>query len=352
MRKISPKILIDGREVPYIQGSYQKGGSLTAAVLEFNLPLTYGGRKKLWNKEVTLYMNEFDSTPLFRGWVKRTNPTFNDINIRAEDALGYLLKGGEDSVAKVVLTDTDNVDGLSASAAISKLITKANLDSKLKTDFIGNTTPVVGSTDQAIRGNVNVLNVIKTFLGKAIDTSGTLPRPNIARVIDDGSNSQLIIELESDITSETAQIKHVYTEEDNITSLNIIEKRIPTVITVNGKDGVQGTFTHTSAVSALDRNYFEVNNDAITSPAAAVDFASKIFETNLALQYEYAIETFEGIYLEENDMVMIQTNDPEFSGKYRIIGKNISFSPTSFSVNLMINKRPPVLSQYIATLDN
>ena len=352
MRKISPRILIEGREVDYIDGTFQKGGNLTSATLEFKLPLTYGGRKKLWNKEVTLYINEFDSTPLFRGWVKRTNPDFNDISIRAEDALGYMLKGGESSLAKVVLTDTDNIDGLSASAAIIKLIAKANLDTKLKTDFIGNTTPVVGSTDQAIRGNVKVLDIIKLFLGKAIDTSGTLPRPNIARIIDDGSNSQLIIELESDITSETAVIKQVYTESDNITNLSIIEKRVPTVITVSGKDGVHGTFTHDSAITALDRNYFEVSNEAMTSPAQCVNFATKIFEANLALQYQYGLTTFEGIYLEENDIVMIQTDDPEFSGKYRIIGKNITFSPSSFSIGLTINKRPPVLSEYIASLDN
>ena len=263
-----------------------------------------------------------------------------------------MLKGGGDSLATVVLTDTDNIDGLTASAAIIKLLKKANLDSKIKTDMIGNTTPAVGSTSEPIRGEVKVMDVIKNFLSRALDTSGTLPRPNIARLIDDGSYSQFIIELENDITSETTPIQHIYTEKDNITNISIINRKVPTVVTVTGKNGVRGTFSHTSAIEALDRNYFSVKNDMMTSPAECVDFASKIFEANLLLQYEYGLQTFEGIYLEENDVIMIQTDDPEFSGKYRVIGKSISFSPSSFALTLSINKRPPVLAEYIASLDN
>lgn len=352
MIKISPKILIEGKEIQYLKGDYKLGGNLTAAVLTFSMPIQYAGRMKLWNKEVTMFLNEFDTTPLFRGWIKRTNPTFNEIDIHAEDAFGYLLRGGEKSLAKVVLTDTDNVDGLSASAAITKLLIKAKLYSKLKTDFIGNTSPVVGSTDAPIRGIVNVMDVIKNFLGKALDTSGTLPRPNIAKIIDDGSNSQLVIELESDITSDTALVNHVYTEKDNITNISIINRKVPTIITVTGKKGVRGTFTHDSAIDALDRNYFEVTNDTLSSPAECKEFAAKIFQVNLALQYEYGLKSFEGMYLNENDIVSIITDDPEFSGKYRIIGKDISFSPASFSLTLSINKRPPVLAEYIASLDN
>ena len=352
MRNISPKIFIDGREVDYLEGKYKIAGTLTAATLNFKLPLAYGGRMKLWNKEVTLYLNESDASPIFRGWIKRTNPTFNEIEIRAEDALGYMLKGGEDSVAKIVLTDRDNLDGLTAGAAIQDAIKRAKLDGKLKTDFIGNTTPVVGSTDKPFRGNVNVLDIVKTLLNKAVDTTGTLPRPNIARIIDDGTNSQFVVELESDITSTTANIKKVFTERDNITKLNIINKKVPTVITVNGANNVSATFTHDTAIEALDRNYFEVTNNNLSSPAACLDFAKNLFEANLALQYEYTFETFEGAYLEENDIIKIETDEPEFAGNYRIIGKNINFSPAKFSIKLTINRRPPVLAEYIASLDN
>jgi hypothetical protein len=46
MREITARVCIDGREVDYIEGSYQNDGNLTAATLSFKLPLTMGGMKK------------------------------------------------------------------------------------------------------------------------------------------------------------------------------------------------------------------------------------------------------------------------------------------------------------------
>ena len=83
MPKISPRVAIEGAEVEYIEGSYSQNGGGSAAELSFTLPLTYGGGKKLWNREVTMYLNDQDSTPLFRGWIRRANPTFNEIEILA-----------------------------------------------------------------------------------------------------------------------------------------------------------------------------------------------------------------------------------------------------------------------------
>ena len=354
MKRITPRILIEGREVDYLKGSYTCKGNFTSAILNFTLPLQYGGRKKLWNKEVTFFLNEFDSTPIFRGWIKRTKPTFNDIEIRAEDALGYMLRGGEASLAKIVLTDKDNLDGLTTSAAVVKALQMAKLDTKLKTDMIGNTTPEVGSTDKPLRGNVKVLDVIKDFLSRATLTvkHGTTNAPNIAKIIDDGTNSQLVFEQQKRLDVETSQLQHIYSEGDNIINLSIINRKVPTIITVTGKNGVRGTFSHTSALAAYDRNYLEVANELMKSPAECKAFAAKLFEMNLEYQYEYGLETFEGAYLSENDLIMIQTDDPEFSGKYRVVGKNISFSPSSFALTLSIQNRPPVLAEYIASLDN
>ena len=350
MNVVSPKILIDGEDTDYIDAQYAQPGAMGAATLTFKIPATQGGTRKLWNKEVLLYLNEFDSTPLFRGWVKRTNPTFNDVAIIAEDGFGYMIKGGEAAKASVVLTDTDNIDGLTLGAAVPALLKKAKLDDKIKTDFIGDTSPTVNSVSEPIRGNVSVLDTIKTLLGKAINTSGTLPRPNIAKLIDDGNNSQLVIELESDLDSDP--IVHTYSEHSNIVELNIVNRKVPTIINVTGKNGVQGTFTHDTARSALDRNYLKIENNNLTSPAECKDFAIKLFEANLKNQYEYGMKVLEGAYLNENDVISIQTDDPEYRGNYRVIGKNINLSPTSFEIGLSINKKPPTLAEYISSRDN
>jgi len=352
MIEVTPRVCIEGREVDFLDGSYKSDGGLTAASLTFKLPLTYGGMKRLWNQEVTFFLNDFDSTPMFRGWIKRTNPTFNDIEIYAEDGIGYMLKGGEQSVAKIALTDEVNIDGSSIAGAIIKMFSLAKLDTKIKTDIIGNTSPVIGvSQSEAIRGTIVVLEVIKDLLSKAIDKTGTLPRPNIARLVDDGTYSQFVIELES-IIDDTATIQHVFTERDNIIDLNIINRKVPTIIVVNAQNDQKGTFVHDSALSAYDRSYLEVENSDLKSGAEAKDFASKLFQANLKNQYEYTITTFEGAYLSENDVIRIQTDEPEFSGNYRILGKSVSFSSSAYSVGLVINRKPPTLAEYISSSDN
>ena len=128
------------------------------------------------------------------------NDNFNDIEIYAEDALGYLVKSGDEGNAKVVLTDYENIDGLTVGAAIQNILLKSKLDSKVKTDMVGDTDPVL-ATGEPFRGTVVVLDVIKELLTRAVNNTGTLPRPNLGKLIDDGTNAQFVIELEADIDS-------------------------------------------------------------------------------------------------------------------------------------------------------
>ena len=350
MSKIIPKITIDGREVPYLDGKYQFNGSLTAATLQFTLPLSYAGYKKLWNKEVMFFLNDYDSVPIFRGYIKRVKETLEDVEVFSQDVLGYMLKGGNPEKAKIPLTDNENLDGLTAGAAIKKALELALLNTKVGTDMIGDTTPIISSSSVPLRGTLGVLDVIKELLSRAIDNSGSIPRPNIARVVDDGNTSQLVVELESDL--DTTQIKHVFTEYDNVISFKIVNRKLPTIVIVNGKDKVKGKFSHDGAVEAFDRNYLEVTNESLKSPAECVDFGQKVFRAHLQNQYEYGIETFEGAHLNENDVVRVEATDHRFSGNYRVQGKSISFSADEFSIGIIINRKPPTLAQYILQQDN
>ena len=350
MNEITPEVKIEGVSVDYLEGQYQSTGGLTAATLQFKLPLSYAGYKHLWNKEVELFLKESDAKPIFRGYIKRLKEDFNSVEIYAQDILGYMVKGGNPEKAKIALTDKDNIDGMTAANAIRKAVAMALLNTKVGTDIIGDTTPIISSSRPPLRGTLGVLDIIKQLVSRAVDDSGTVPRPNIVRVVDDGSSSQLVIELESDLDS--AEIKHVFTEYDNITDLKIINKKVPTIVIVNGAGGVKGTFSHDTAIEAFDRNYLEVTNEALKSPAECKDFAQKLFRANLTTQYEYGIETFEGAYLSENDVIRVETEDQKFSGNYRVRGKKISFSPSSFSIGLNINRKPPTLAEYISQQDN
>ena len=64
------------------------------------------------------------------------------------------------------------------------------------------------------------------------------------------------------------------------------------------------------------------------------------------------MEVLEGAYLNENDVIRIETDDPKFTGNYRVIGKAIDFSPSSFTIGLSINRKPPTLAEYIGSRDN
>jgi len=350
MQEITPNIYIDNEQIDYIEGSYNLNGGLTSAELHFEIPKPAGDFRKLWNREVTLYLNEIDTVPIFRGWVTLAEQGLNSLEIRAEDAMGYLVNAGTDSQSSLTLTERDNLDGYTVGAAMVKAISKANLQDKIGTAYIGDTTPRINSVSEPLRGSMTLHAILTELLSKAVDNSGTLPRPNIARLIDDGTNSQLIIELESDIETDT--VVHTYTEQDNIIELSILNRKVPTVITVNGKNDATATFTHTSAMTAFDNNPLEISNDSLGSPAACLDFAQKLFRANLKNQYEYSLVVSEGAYLNENDVIKIVTDDPEYSGNYRVIGKQVDFSPDSSKCGLTINRKPPTLAEYISSKDN
>ena len=347
MKQLIPRIEIEGRPTDFIKGAYTSTGGLTAASLQFTLPLVSDGYRKLWNKEVTFFIG--NSKALFRGYIKRVKENFNEIEVFAQDILGYMVLGGNAEKAKIALTSTDNLDGLTAGAAIKKAISKAQLSSKIGTDVIGDTTPLVSSSRPPLRGTLSVLDIIKQLISRAVDNSGDVPLANIVRVVDDGNTSQLVIELDKSLDSTP---NYVFTEEDNIVDLKIIARKIPTIVVVNGLGKVKGTFVHDSAIEANDRNYLEVKNDNLKSPAECKDFAQKVFRANIETQYEYGITSFEGHSLSENDIIRIDTEDELFSGNYRVRGKKIAFSATSFDIGLNINRKPPTLAEYIVRQDN
>ena len=115
---------------------------------------------------------------------------------------------------------------------------------------------------------MSLKDIIEQLLQRAIDDSGVLPRPNIVKLTDDGQKSQLVIELESNLDS--TEIKHKFSEYDNITNIKIINRKVPTIVIVNGKNKIKGTFSHDSAVAAYDRNYLEITNESLESPAAVI----------------------------------------------------------------------------------
>lgn len=341
MIKDTSEIFIDGKSVEFTQGSLKKRGGSTAAELNFVMPLGQTNYRKYWNKEVTLYLQEGDGVPVFRGRIINSTISANvNVKFRAVDIFGFLTGHQR---ARVSLDDNQNIDGLTAGGSIIKLIRLANLSDTIGTDFLGDTSPII--TNENPRGIVTILTEITSYLKKAVDmTNADLPRQNVIIAKDDGSKGQLRIETMADI--ETATPIKFYSYDKNIISFVAVDRHLPTTIVVKGEKD-SATFTHTSAATAYGDYFFEVTNRKLESKAECMDFAQKIFRANVKAKYEYTLNTFEGVYLEENDVVYITDDETGINGNFRIIGKNITFSPNSFRLQLIINKRPPILGDYL-----
>tara|TARA_Y100000310_G_scaffold162601_1_gene162566 strand:- start:1171 stop:2202 length:1032 start_codon:yes stop_codon:yes gene_type:complete len=342
MPELSSQIFLDGARVDFTAASLKERGGNTAAQLDFMLPTFSPNYRKYWNKEVLAFFNSSDTYPTFRGHIINTTTNAdNSVKFTAVDALGYLTGHTK---AEVVLDDSINIDGLTVGASIIKLIKMANLQNTIGTDYLGDTTPI--ATNTRPRGTVVVLNVITELLNRAIDMSNAdLPRDNIIRVMDDGKTSQLRVEVKNDIEN-TAPVKF-YNYEDNIISFNVKSRDIPTQITVTGKGGAAATFKHSSAEAALGNSTKSISNPILESRTECMDFAQKVFLANIRNKYEYTLDTFEGLYLKENDVIHIRDSVTGIEGNFRIIGKNVTFGPNQFKLQLTINNRPPLLSQFL-----
>ena len=84
MSVLIPEIRIEGRVANFIKGAYSQTVGLTAATLQFSLPTSYSGYQKLWNKEVTFFLNAHDSKPVFRGYIKRIKENLEEVQIFAQ----------------------------------------------------------------------------------------------------------------------------------------------------------------------------------------------------------------------------------------------------------------------------
>jgi len=340
MQPTSSEVYLNGKSVDFITANLKKQGGNTATGFDFTLPQEDASFRKFWNKEVLFFINKSDSYPAFRGRVISTVVLGDrEVQFQCSDALGFLTGNYK---AEVTLDDNKNIDGLSPGAAVKKLIEMANLQDIIGTDMIGETNPIIQM--DILRGTVTIMDVIKKILTEVL-TGDTTPRENIIRVVDDGNKSQLVFETKKDV--DTVDPVKTYTYNDNIISFKVTDRKIPTTVIVQGDMGTRATFRHSSAASAFGENFISVVNPQLKSRAACMDWGQKVYNANLNSQFEYILDTFDGLYLEPNDVIKIIDEKTDTSGNYTVIGKSISCGANTFRLQLSINKRPPILSTFI-----
>lgn len=338
----SSRIYIDGKQVDFTTGSLTKEGGNTASRLNFVIPGESSSMRKYWGKEVTFFLDVSDASPMFRGFIENLEIVNNQaIACRALDALGYLT-GLER--ASVTLDVNNNLDGDTIGGALIRMIGMANL-TQVGTDYLGDTNPI--QPMPKTRGTVYILDTITAALNTHYNKNNPdLPRKNFLQVFDDGTKGQLKLVVEADPDNE----KNVFTfsYDTNIIAFSAQNRKIPTIITVEGSN-TRAIFKHTSAMQALGEHSITVTNPLMKNRAECLDFAQEIFLANLKAKYEYTLAATAGYYLEENDVVRIIDDETVVDGNFRIIGKTINFGEGSLSVELTINKQPPLLSRFLNT---
>ena len=339
MQPNSSEVYLNGKLVDFITANLKKQGGNTATGFDFVLPKEDASFRKFWNKEVLFFINKSDAYPAFRGRVISTIIVGErEVKFECADALGFLTGNYQ---AQVTLDNSNNIDGLSPAASVRRLIEMASLNDIIGTDYIGETNPIIQMG--ILRGTFTIMDIIKSILSKVL-TSDTTPRENIIRVVDDGSKSQLVFETKKDVN--TVNPVKTYTYQDNIIGFKVNDRKIPTSIVVQGATGIRATFRHSSAASALGNNFLTVSNQQLKSRAACMDWGQKVYNANLKTQFEYILDTFDGLYLEPNDVIKIIDDKTDTSGNYTVVGKSLSCGANTFRLQLTINKRPPILSNF------
>ena len=338
MQATSSEVYLNGKSVDFITANLKKQGGLTSTSFTFTIPKGDASFRKFWNQEVLFFINKSDAYPAFRGRVIDTVIAGDSqVQFICGDALGSLTGNYK---GQVTLDDDSNIDGLTPAASIKKMITMANLNHIIGTDYIGETNPIIQM--DILRGTYSIIEVITKILSQVLTSEGT-PRENIIRIMDDGTKSQLVFETKKDV--DTVTPVKTYTYESNIISFQVNDRKIPTTVVVQGK-GARAMFRHSSAATALGENFITVSNNQLESRAACMDWGQKVYNANLKSQYEYILDTFDGLYLEPNDVVKIIDDKTDTSGNYTIIGKSIACGANTFRLQLTINKRPPILSNF------
>lgn len=340
MQEITSKVLIEGRSVDFTGAVLKQSGGLSAAQLTVTIPGVESSFRKYWGKEVIAYLNQEDTYPFFRGYVMdATIENEYAMRIVALDALGWLTGHQK---ATVQIRNNNNIDGLTVGGALKKLIGMANLDDKVGTDYIGDTSPKVTARNN-VRGDLVILDWLKKSIKESIDTTEDIPRENTLIVRDDGTKGQLNLELLSSV--DTIEPSYNFYEH-NLLGYTVKVRKMPTTIVVKG-NGVIGKYRNQSAAKAYGENFKNISNNNLSSPAACVDFGRLVFYANVENQYEITVTTYEGAYLLPNDIIRLNIKEADVSGNYRVIGKEVTFGPSKFEVKLNINQRPPILSDFL-----
>ncbi len=349
---LKPTLTIDGiEENSVLSGTVNFPGNNAINTLSVDISDVDKEEQSVLGRKIELYLNydNNDGVPIFRGFVTSYKPSGKKITIRASDPRIYLTSHMSPSIS---LTDEDNYDGYSLAQFLSTYITNyINVDEiKIGLDMLQDTEPPI-SLKNIREAKLNPYDLIINKLTELVN--------------------------EEDGLDDSRKFYCIMTEGNDNSNISFVKRRSLTEIpsfTFSGLDGIQDiTYTKRNAPNTAfvtdgitsstfkygnrPRGFFSkevqynTENKSMTGRAVLERAGMKSVLVDRAEVSEISLNVNKGIHIGLESLISIESGhfshkDKYIVGNHIVIGKTISFSGSSCSLALKLNKPKPRLSDY------
>ena len=300
----------------------------------------------LINQEGVVYLNEgsYDGVAAFRGYIKKSRLAGETVTITAYDP--RILLSGKDAFP-IVIDDNENFDGHTLVQFVHNYInSQVNKTSTLiGLDLLQETDPKL--LMRGFRTELAVpYQVMQDGLSQAIrDSDIENPIDYEFIMIDDGVKSNIVLQ-EKRLLTDTASMYFDFL--DGILSLNYSKDPIPNFALVKGNN-VQSKFQHGNMPEGPSgitvSGPYDDRDTAKTAGIIEVMRAQDEFKNiSITCNKGFGVDIGSIINVYSNQNI---TDDSEISGNHRVTSKSITFSKNSCQMQLVLNRKPMKLSQYI-----
>jgi len=336
----NPILVIGGREVQtFTSIQFTETGKSTAASLNITLNDPQFRDAPLSGKSILFFLNygSEDSIPFFRGIIRQVNPSDTNIKVVAYD-VRTLLTGNES--LSFDLTDKDNYDGFTLAQFLHDYISE-NINIKktiIGLDMLRETDPVVSLS--GVRGNnLSALKLIKQELPKNEDNINNIVNNRLS-ILDDGEKSNIFFTKEQDL--DNAGVKFTYS--DGIKSLSHKKRPAPNLISGKSLDNNRNVvYTHNSLDSGVRAQQLK---KTFSYPDEVVQ-ASYVLAKYSEIDTEMKMNTTKGHYLGIGNVINVHvTENPEQTGKFRILSKQVTCSKSGVTCVLQVGKERPEVNEF------
>ena len=334
------KLFIEDKEIlSNSKGTINYSGNGQLNILNVvidNVDLQYDS---LFGKKIELYLNESgsdDSTPIFRGFIKRFTPTEKNVTIRALDVRTMIT--GKDAI-KLNSTDFKNYDGKTVASFLYSIITdKVNYNETLiGLDMLSDTDIPIKMA--GIRGdNLDILRLVNERLSETIDKTDYLnPLGYFLDVKESSEYSNIIITKEKLLTDVPS---YTFAYGDGLQNLKY--KKILPLNTVYYNDGRSIEYTNRPAGQSA----------TVISKVKDVAEARQLGLEQILLEQqqnaEITVDVSKCYDIGLGSLIFLDVPDDDIYGTQRVQGKMINFG-AAVTCKLNLNKKPIKLSDYVQT---